>query len=789
MLFPNSFILTSSHPFLKWFILSIFCFQGFYLSAQILEDKYPPPPPDESLEMVEMVADEYYSPWKQYSKAGLWVVPLASPFQQSPYDKLTYQPVSGTGRIGASLAEWSYINEAGANAGVLTPDGFQVIANAEGLYGLTEKNPANVIIPAQYRQLEFLTREILVGWIGDSSDIWTTKGEHLNRIKYGFKEGNAPRFTVNLPAIQRGGNELNMHGNGRSKGMGFMGPYTRDQDFLAISQLKYYDNFMADTRFIGLYKVENQSRVKVLSKQNQTNGLIPLSDYRDSSSVDSVFLMLVKHQGEYQLLVNQGIQLFRQLPFTFPTKGKSQGRFKGRHMGRVGPLYPSIYYEYQAPKLEIKGAEISLSIAFTEHQASHPQKRRFTYRLQGKRSDYHERLTLVSGNYRNKTETAIYQYQKGNSVALINAYGSTLIPAGTYKNFMIARGSSVLAETLDGKIELLDRSGKEMSKARFMQINKIKVKPGIHRLIASQSGGGMLYTDSLEFMGPFLPRYDIVFLREDQPVFVNKDLEYTLFFDLNENRITDTIPGIVSAPSNARYPDFIPFKLNNRAGYYRSDFSILIPPEYKRVSLNLNHKKGKVHFTFEKKGLTGIMDINGQVVRGPIEGGLPLYLKKNIFIQRREGRKYLLDSLWNPIVDRGFQNFPFRWSMLNNDVRYIPFEEGGKYGILDMAGDIIDEAIHDTLVSNFSLLNQYYAIGKPGQLELIDTRKGYRYPDTYKMIQDFQPYARAQGFPYTYQQNVRRKLKTWIAAVLEGMDGYIYYLLGNGEIVERGELE
>lgn len=774
-------------PYLYRSVLSLiiiggFSIYGLHLHAQVSED-IPPP------ELVEWETDAEYVPWKNYSKAGLWVVPLATPFSTSPYDELRYQPKSGTGRIGASLAEWSYINQAGVNADVLTPDGFQVTANTEGLYGLKSENKKEFIIPAKYRQLEYLTRDILVGWIEDHLEIWTSKGEKINRIKYGFEEGQAPRFTVNLPAIQRGGDESDSKELKIDEGTSLMSPYARDQNFLAPRQLVYYDNFMPNTRFVGLYKVANCAQMEVLSAKGSLEpGKLTPAELRDSSLEDSLFIMLIEHQGEYQLLANQGIQLFRMLPFTFPSKGKTRGRFTGKHMGRVGPLYPSIYYDYRTPKLNLKGNNISLSISFTEHQANNLQKRIFTYELRGKRSDYNERLTLVSGNYRNKTQTAIYQYQKGNSVSLIYPYGSTLIPAGKYKNFMVAKAYSLLGETFDGQIELLDHGGRKMSKAQFMRANKIKVKPGIHRLIAGAGGGGMLYRDSLEFIGPFLPLYDIKFLRNDQPVFINRDLEHSILFDIAQNSLTDTIPGILSPP-NARYPAYIPFKLKNKAGYYKDDFTTMIPPIYNKLSLNLSHKKGEVFFTYVKDSQTAIMNLEGKVVRGPTTGSLPLRLTKNLYMQFRSGGKYLLDTLWNPIIERGFEKFPLRWSMLNKDIRYVPFEEKGKYGILDMAGKIVDEAIHDTLIVNFAFLNQFYGIGKPGEFELIDARKAYRYPDRYKQIYDFFTYPGVQELPRTYQQNVKSKFKSRISAVLEKSDGNILFLLANGRIVEGKELE
>lgn len=782
----NCFLNFIRNSTLKLFILFLLCACGYKLSAQEVKqkDKNPPPPPV----MIEWEEDGDYTPWEKYSKAGLWVVPLETPFANSPYNELPYQAKSGTGRLGASLAEWSYVNQAGVNADVSTPDGFQVVANAEGLYGLKSENENKFIIPPKYRQLEFLTREILVGWIGEYSEIWTSKGEMLNRIKYGFREGQAPRFTVNLPAIQRGGNELDWEDLKIDPGTSLVSPYARDQNFLAPRQLIHYDNFMLDTRFLGLYKVANHASMQVLSSTADT-GMIAHSELRDSSLVDSLFLMLIEHKGEYQLLANQGIQLFRMLPFSFPSKGKTKGRFKGRHMGRVGPLYPSIYYDYVMPQLSIKGDNISLSISFTEHQANSQQKRRFSYQLQGTRSDYNEHLTLVSNNYQNKTQTALYQYQKGNSASLINAYGGTLIPAGTYKNFMAAKGYTVLGETLEGRIELLDRRGRKMSKAQFMQANKLTVKPGLLTLGAGASGGGMLYRDSLEFIGPFLPMYNIKFLREDQPVFISKDLEHSILFDIGKNQLTDTIKGILSSPTSARYPDYIPFKLNNKAGYYGSDFSILIPPKYKSLSLNLNFRKDEVFFNYTQNAQIGILNNKGEIVRGPIEGRHPFPVKKNIYKQQRSGKIFLLDSLWNPIIDKGFDKFPLRWSMLPNDIKYIPFEEGGKYGILDISGTIVEEAIHDTLVYNFALLNQYYAIGKPGQLELIDMRKGNKYPIQYKQIYRYFSYPGLKDLPKTYLKNAKVKLKTSISAVLEEMDGRILFLLGNGQIVEGKELE
>ena len=111
--------------------------------------------------------------------------------------------------------------------------------------------------------------------------------------------------------------------------------------------------------------------------------------------------MLVEYKGEFQLLANQGRELFRQLPFSFPSKGKKEGIFRRFHLGRVGPLYPSIYYEYAKPKLEIKGNQISLNIRFTEKRLNSKEERIFTYQLSGKRSGYNESLTLISNQYAN----------------------------------------------------------------------------------------------------------------------------------------------------------------------------------------------------------------------------------------------------------------------------------------------------------------------------------------------------------------------------------------------------
>lgn len=401
-----------------------------------------------------------------------------------------------------------------------------------------------------------------------------------------------------------------------------------------------------------------------------------------------------------------------------------------------------------------------------------------------------EEFTTDDTDYEGKTKAALYPYKKGNSVSLVNAYGVELIPAGIYKNFMVTRDYSVLAETFDGQVELLSRTGQKMSKARFMEINNIKLKPGIHRLIAGKrgSGSGMFYTDSLEFIGPFLPTYALVFLSDDQPIYINKDLEHSLIFELAQNRVTDTIAGILGR-HYARYPEYIPFKFKNKKGFYRPDFTTFLPPIYSGLSLNLSHKRGEVFINYRLGSKSGLMNKEGEVILGPIEGAQPIRVKENIYIQWRKGKQFILDGKWDLIVDQGADKFPIRWSMLFADMRYIPFQDGGKYGILDMAGEVIDAPVHDTLVAYFSLSNQFYGIGKAGQLELIDGRKAYRYPKLYKHIYDYYDYPGIENLHKSYTNIIKQRYKSYPTAVLVDTEEKISILLMNGDIVEGKDLE
>ena len=752
------------------------------------------------MEAVEDVA--YYSPWRNYSQAGFWVVPLATPFLYSPYDHLRYQPPGSTGRRGATLAEWAYVNQAGVNVGVTTPDGFQVVADTSGLVGLKRKRSPRFIIPPQYRQLEYMTRDLLAGWIQDSLDIWTTSGEQVNRIKYGFREGQPPRFSINLPAIQRGGNELTLGGKGGMEDLGYLGfpgPYSRDSDFLAPRQRRYIDRFKQQEDYIGLFRVENKSAVKVRAEKsfiqvNQSDIQLP---QRDSSLVDSLYVMLVRYGESYQVLASQGRQLFRLLPFTFPTKGKTQGRFKGNHMGRVGPLYPSIYYEYDRPILTLKEDQIKLEIRFTERYVYSSDQRTYTYTLTGTWSDYNERLNLVSSRYVSRTSTPLYQYQHGLSASLINVYGNEVIPAGTYRNFMVCKQGSMMAETMEGKVELLYPNGKPMDKATFMRLNKLSVKSGLQVARGGPGRGGMLYRDSLDFVGPFLPTYQIIFIDKENisPVFVDQDEDHSLLFDVAQNRVTDTLAGSIVKPQSY-YSQYIPFSQGGKKGYYSSQFELMIPPQYDDLYLNTDHEYKVMHVSYRKDSTYGILDTTGRVVAGPVVGSRPkMVWGRKMYLQKKLGRVIPLDRQWKPITNQRISKFPINnWGIISNDLQLLPFQTDGKYGILSLSGEVIEPPVNDSLrlgltYGGYGYGMKFFAVGNDGSYKLADALNAFIYPEVYQNIYSYFDYKQKNNWDNAYFQQATKRFNTGIIAVLERKDGEVMVLLGNGKIVKLEALQ
>ncbi|MEM8891450.1 MAG: hypothetical protein AAGD28_25955, partial [Bacteroidota bacterium] len=625
-----------------------------------------------------------------------------------------------------------------------------------------------------YRQLEYLKQDMLVGWIGDSLDIWSTEGKFLRRIHYGFRGGKPPRFAVNLPLIQRGGNELSYFGQEK----GVMGVYSRDSDFLAPRTIKWYETFYPNSRFYGVYRIGNQA--SIVHKGSTSS--------RDSSLTDSLYVMLVEYKGEFQLLANQGRELFRQLPFSFPSKGKKEGVFKGYHLGRVGPLYPSIYYAYAKPKLEIKGDQIKLELRFTEKKQNSKEERIFRYQLSGKRSTYNETLTLISNPYANAGLTPIYQLKQGETASVITSYGYELIPAGTYKKFLAGRGNSIVAQTLDNQIICLNRAGKPMDTSTFIQLNRLKFEGGVQYLKGGSMRGGILFRDSLEFMGPFLPDHRLFILNQDTIFFVDPNQEVSLIYEPAKDQITDTIPGDISKP-NSSSQGLFPYRIGQKKGFLNRKLEVLIPAVYQDISVNPLHQPGEIFFNAKKDNLYGIINLKNEWVLGPTSSGHPRKVWNDFYLKRENGKQYLLNNKWEKIHESGIDDFPYRWNRIIKGAEYIPFKKNGKYGVLSISEGIVEAAQYDSLNTNVQYSLNYFSLGKGDDFYLVDNARKEIYPDPYKQILNFYQFVKDPQKRQQYNKRVKAKYETFIALVLQERDLSYKLLLRSGEIIKLEDLE